>query len=161
MDPTEIPLRDIHLPEPISWWPLAPAWWILLAVLGLLVAAAAIGVWRRRKTRVQRAACAELERIEQAYSHHQDPHRLARELSKLTKRLIRTARPDTYPNATTEAQFTAQLGAASDVADIDPIIARTLLRAPYRPGEHYDAAQLLAAMRAWLKGVYVAPGSAT
>ena len=23
-------LRDIQLPEPISWWPLAPGWWVLI-----------------------------------------------------------------------------------------------------------------------------------
>lgn len=32
-------LRDIHTPDPISWWPLAPGWWILagLIILGLIV----------------------------------------------------------------------------------------------------------------------------
>lgn len=26
-------LRDVQLPEPISWWPLAPAWWVLAAAV--------------------------------------------------------------------------------------------------------------------------------
>ena len=38
MDPTQIPLRDLHLPDLIGTWPLAPGWWVLIALLaaGLL-----------------------------------------------------------------------------------------------------------------------------
>lgn len=32
----DLPLRDIHLPDPLSWWPLAPGWWILLGLLLVL-----------------------------------------------------------------------------------------------------------------------------
>ena len=32
----DIPIRDIHLPEPVSWWPLASGWWVLLALILLL-----------------------------------------------------------------------------------------------------------------------------
>jgi hypothetical protein len=30
-------LRDIHLPEPVSWWPLAPGWWVLALLLLLML----------------------------------------------------------------------------------------------------------------------------
>jgi hypothetical protein len=26
-------LKDIHLPDPISWWPLAPGWYLLIAFI--------------------------------------------------------------------------------------------------------------------------------
>ena len=34
MNPEEIPLRDLHLPEMTGWWPLALGWWFLIALAG-------------------------------------------------------------------------------------------------------------------------------
>ncbi len=42
----ELPLRDIHLPEAIGWWPPAPGWWIV-AVL-IISALFALAWWIRR-----------------------------------------------------------------------------------------------------------------
>jgi hypothetical protein len=36
MEPQQLPLRDIHLPEAIGWWPPAIGWWILAALIPLL-----------------------------------------------------------------------------------------------------------------------------
>ena len=38
MDPEQIPLRDLHLPDVVGLWPLAPGWWvlILLAAAGVV-----------------------------------------------------------------------------------------------------------------------------
>ena len=38
MQTQELPLKGIHLPDPITWWPLAPGWWLLgFLVLALLI----------------------------------------------------------------------------------------------------------------------------
>lgn len=35
MQPTELPLRDIHIPDAISWWPPAIGWWVLAVLIPL------------------------------------------------------------------------------------------------------------------------------
>lgn len=56
MESGQLPLRDIHLPEPIGWWPPAIGWWLLAILIPLLIA---LMVWlfRRitRKTAVKTA----------------------------------------------------------------------------------------------------------
>lgn len=59
-----LPLRDIHLPDPIGWWPLAPGWWGLLALLIVLVAGLVYVMRRRRRVTPVQLALAELMRLE-------------------------------------------------------------------------------------------------
>ncbi len=47
-------LRDIHLPEPVGWWPPAPGWWIvaiIVLLLGLLTFLFLRKRWRARAHR--------------------------------------------------------------------------------------------------------------
>lgn len=54
MDPTQIPIRDLHLPEAIGWWPLAPGWWILLALVLVLAGWLTIRALRRYRVGASR-----------------------------------------------------------------------------------------------------------
>ena len=89
MDPQQIPLRDLHLPEVVGWWPLAPGWWFLIALLatglGYLLYKSFLK-WRRNAAR--RIALRELARIQQEYRHGVDEISLAIELSELLRRTM-------------------------------------------------------------------------
>jgi len=52
-------LADIHLPDPVSFWPLAPGWWLLIALgvvlcIWLIIRALRKLVWRKRLQAAQR-----------------------------------------------------------------------------------------------------------
>lgn len=57
-------MHDIVVPDPISWWPLAPGWWVVLLILGIaLLWLAAIGYRRWQNNAYRRQALHELETI--------------------------------------------------------------------------------------------------
>ncbi|MET0358007.1 MAG: DUF4381 domain-containing protein [Pararhizobium sp.] len=76
-------LRDIHLPQPVGWWPLAPGWWTLLALVCTVLVAAL--VWtsvRRRSARF--LALRELEAIKA-----ERPDEFLAQISSLLRRVAR------------------------------------------------------------------------
>lgn len=74
-------LAPPHAPPPPGWWPPAPGWWTLAVLLLLLIAGMAYR-YRRRASRLRRAAIAELRQLEAA----SDPVALARGLEQLLRR---------------------------------------------------------------------------
>jgi hypothetical protein len=64
-------LADIHLPDPVSFWPPAPGWWVLAAlVLAALIYAGLryAAHWRRKQHLL--AALRELDEVYATYQSH-------------------------------------------------------------------------------------------
>jgi hypothetical protein len=81
-------LRDIHVPASAPWWPPAPGWW-LLAALVLAIGAIAC-VWRLRRRR-HRAAAARL--FDDGVATHDAPSARVAAISELLRRAARRLDP--------------------------------------------------------------------
>lgn len=89
MDPEKIPLRDLHLPDAISWWPLAPGWWVVIAV-ALFALGYLLRIWLRTRARgaARRYALQQLEMLVQAYEQHKDLVAFGADASALLRRTM-------------------------------------------------------------------------
>jgi Domain of unknown function (DUF4381) len=99
MQPTSSPLdqlADIHLPDGVSWWPLAPGWWILLALL--LIAISGFFIWRNRKQQNYYRVIAQhqLTGIYADYQQTQNAGAYLQALSQLLRRTALTAYPHSF-----------------------------------------------------------------
>ncbi len=144
-------LRDIHLPGPVSFWPPAPGWWLLLAALVLVL----VGAWlhaRRRGRSLRRAALAELDGLETAYAAEPDAPALARGLSALVRRVALAGFGAGRVASLRGAAWSRFLCETS--GGFTPELAESLASALYRrPGaERRDAAAAwLAAAGGWIR----------
>lgn len=79
-------LHDIHLPDPVAWWPLAPGWWAMasLAVI-LAVCIAVVRQYRRRS--LKQAALRELALLAKSHSDEGNVQALATAVGVLIRRV--------------------------------------------------------------------------
>jgi hypothetical protein len=152
VNPTGPELRDIHVPADPSWWPPAPGWWLLAAIVIAVLAWMILRLRQRMQRRQWRQrVIAELDRIATDASLRADPTRLLGELSQLLRRsarLIDVAAPS-FRGTTWLAFLDQQLGGD----EFSRGAGRVLLDGPYQRHTSIDVDTLLALVRRWLMRV--------
>lgn len=152
MEPSSIPLRDVHLPDAIGIWPLAPGWWVLIAVTLVLAGVGLRYLWQSyRLGASRRVALRALGRLHADYKHHGNPVAFAAEVSELLRRAMLA-----YSRRAEVAGLTGQawldwLDKDLAIPQFDGDAGRGLLELPYRdPGSDVsdiDVNRLVEAVR--------------
>lgn len=133
MDPEQIPLRDLHLPEAIGWWPLAPGWWLLLLLLAFVLLVGLYRAFKRRQHNApRRFALRELARYEAEYLEHRDVVTLGKQLSELLRRgMLAYAQRDEVAGLTGE-KWLQWLDLGMPLPYFHTEGGKSLLQLPYR-----------------------------
>lgn len=152
MDPTQLPLRDLHLPEAVGWWPLAPGWWFLIAILlGVALWQAWRYVQRWRFEASRRYALREFTRYESEYLKSHDPVTLGKNLSNLLRRAMLAYAPRAEVAGLTGEAWLRWLDRDLPVPYFHTEGGKSLLVLPYRDPdssfEDVDINAMLAAVR--------------
>ena len=133
MNDDALPLRDLQLPETVGWWPLAPGWWVLVA---LLIVGFVYLAWRWsrawRFNAPRRYALRELARLEAAYLEHRNPVTLGKQLSELLRRGMLAYAPRADVAGLTGDAWLAWLDQGMPLPYFHTEGGRSLLTLPYR-----------------------------
>jgi hypothetical protein len=154
MKPSELPLKDIHLPAEVGAWPPAPGWW-LLALCAIALVWLGARLWRRyrrRSTSLHSAALALFDQHAAAFQRDPQPQLLAQNINALLRRLALSCGHAEVARLTDQA-WLAFVQAHQTAAQLHPATERLLVHQPYCDKPLLNAAELsecLQPLRAWV-----------
>jgi len=152
MNPADIPLRDLHLPDAVGWWPLAPGWWLLIVAAAILLGWLIVRAWQARvQSAARRHAMKQLDRYSRDYTQHGDAVRLGTELSELLRRTMLAYAPRKQVAGLTGEPWLEWLDRGLDRSHFVEGDGRPLIEWPYRERgtaiDRSDVAALVDAVR--------------
>jgi hypothetical protein len=143
-------LADIHLPDGVSWWPLAPGWWVLIA-LAMIIAIALYYVRRHQQRNHYRHLS--LQELLKAYQQQSSPAVYLQQVSSILRRTAMSAYPKNFNSSIKGDEWLLWLDAHCP-ATADSFAhgtGRALLVGPYQKAPDVDVAALHQLCTHWVK----------
>lgn len=151
MQATELPLKDIHIPADISWFPPAIGWWILALLIPLLIV---LSIWiYKRLTRKTALKTAHKLLAELQQNKLQDKLIMICELSALLRRVAISIATREKVAGLIGRQWLEFLDSTVKGEPFTKGVGQLLADAPYRkmPVTDPELSQLIALCEDWLK----------
>lgn len=143
-------LRDIHLPDAIGWWPLAPGWYVL-TIVSMVVLITVVFLLHRyyAKGRVRRQALCLLSTFRQQYQRDANSQLSASRISELLKRVALVYFPRARVASLQGESWLAFLNETSTGLDFKTV-RMELLEIPYQSTTDYDLNRLFTMAGSWI-----------
>jgi len=136
VDFSQLPLRDIHLPEAVGWWPPAIGWWLLLG--SLLVAAAVAWLLYHRRYR-ERAAIRGLQAVAAALAGGAAPVVCIQRISMILRRFVMSVAESKSVAGLAGDDWLKFLDERWGRDEFSAGIGRVLIYGPYAPPDRVSA----------------------
>lgn len=154
MSEATLQLRDIHLPDAISWWPLAPGWWMIAGSLIFIIVA--IFLYRRyqKKQALKKQVLAEFENICAQFEQEKNSMALLQSLSILLRRACISFYPRSEVASLTGEAWLAFLNDTGKQKYFNSEYGQLIATAPYLSEKtelDIDTEKLIALCQNWLK----------
>lgn len=164
-------LADIHLPEPLGFWPPAPGWWVLFIIfcaLAFFVSKRLIAGWRLRRR--CSFAIRELDKCLESYQQavksvpevQADAVKLdfVNELNAVLRRVALKHFPDEPLASLSGPAWIAFLRSHGDASLLDDKLASTLSQGRFAKQWEVDDQGLYAMAHQWISSLYLASTAA-
>ena len=144
-------LRDIHLPNPVGWWPLAVGWYLLATLACVAMMGLVFFTYRHYKNnRFKRKALDLLDSYQRAYLNQPNSQLSCAQLSELLKRVALVYYPREQVASLQGQAWLDFLNQTSSGEDFNQI-RDLLLESPYQLPKECDVGPLFKAAKTWIK----------
>lgn len=142
-------LRGLHMPEPVSWWPPAPGWWLVAVIVMIALVGLSIRIRRQLRSPL-RAARAELVQLEAQHARQPDNRQTVGALSALLRRSALAQFPNAHAASLCGQGWLEFLDRTARTDQFSRGPGVVLTSAPYQPDGHADVDALFQLTRDWL-----------
>jgi hypothetical protein len=144
-------LKDIHLPQSITWWPLAPGWYVVLLIIMFSIIGVVYFFHRRQLNALAKNQALELLKT---YKEQYEKDRNAQQASARISELLRRVALVYYPRAEVASihgnAWLEFLNQTSKGIDFNPVKSM-LLDSPFKTEETVNLNPLINRAQVWIK----------
>ncbi len=144
-------LRDIHMPEPVSWWPMAIGWYLLIAFILIITGLVSYKLYRRYMNhRAKHQALRLLADYRRDYEKEKNSQLISARLSELLRRVALAYYPRARVAALTGDEWIDFLNSSAKQVDFNPV-RNMLLEMPFQAKQNSSLKPLFTRTEKWIK----------